>query len=320
MLWTDLSDADKDAAGEHFASINAEIPAGSECVYGPTYRAFDLDDNESTRRQLRKRRDVTAVPKSTTPDYTEMVLELHGDAVVIGDVEIPDHDADMLERAMQIGKLFGIRQLIINGDFMASDGLSAHPPPPKDIAPTPSFDSDKRVAKSIIRALARQFFDITLLEGNHERRLSRFTFGNETVSHMINEFAEDAGIGIRASYFAHVDLISGGKEWLVCHQKNYSRQPGSVARDIAEIQRKNVICAHTHHLSESQTKCGQLMAIDGGYCRDEKRTMYKVADITRHPKWNPGFVVIRNGYHYLFSRDKTDWDFWFGLNMAANSL
>ena len=316
MLWTELSEAEKDDAVAHFAAINADIPSGGECIYGPTYRAFKLADNESTRRQLRKRR-APGVPVSTTRDYTEEILQLEGDAVVIGDVEIPDHDADMLERAMAIGKLFGIRQLVINGDFMAADGLSVHPPPPIDIAPPRSFDADRRVAKDVIRALAGQFTDISLVEGNHDRRLAKFTYGNMTISEMINEFARDAGISIRASYFSYLHLLSGGKEWLVCHPKNYGKVPGSVARDIAEIQRKNTLCAHMHHLSASQTKCGQLMAIDGGYCRDEKRTMYKVADIARFPKWNPGFVVIRNGYHYLFRKDKTDWPFWLDMKMGG---
>lgn len=307
-LWIELDEAEKDAAVAHFSRINEGVPPGGACIYGPTYRAFNLQDTESTRRQLRKRRNTARfnVPRSETPDYTKMILRVHGDAVIIGDVEIPDHDAEMLENAMAIGEMFGIRQLIINGDFMASDGVSGHPPPPKTIAPTPSLEADLDIAVAVLRALSRQFDRISLLEGNHEKRLNRFVEGNLTTSYLIKM----ACPGVQTTYFSQVELLSGGKEWLVCHQKNYSKIPGSVPREIAEVQRKNVVCAHTHHLSESQTKCGTLMAIDGGYCRDEKRTMYKVQDVTRHPKWNPGFVVIRNGYHYLFSKDKTDWDWW----------
>jgi len=306
--WNDLTEIEQQRAVGHFEIINQDVPEGGQCDYRETAIEFGLDPkDESTRRALRKRREPAesdGIPKSTTPNYQDMILKVKGDAVVIGDLEVPDHDADILTKAVQVGEKFGIHQLIINGDAVAADGFSPFQGNlRRGIEPL----DEVRILATVIRAMARQFVTVYLCEGNHDKRWRRMSDGQVTLSDEIADRLPD--IDIAVTPFSQIHLTSGGRPWLVCHPKNYSKVPGSVPREIAEVQRKNVVAAHTHHLSECQTKCGEFMAVEGGYCRDEARTLYKADDITRHPKWNPGFVVIRNGYHYLFSADKTDWDY-----------
>ena len=294
-VWTDLTETEQSAAVSHFEGINIDVPKGKPCNFQPTSAEFELDTNDpTTNRALRKRREPAesnGIPKSTTPNYQDMILKVKGDVVVVGDLEVPDHDADVLELAMAIGKKMGIHQLIINGDFIAADGLSPFPDIPVELD---GFDTCKEldIACDILIAMSQQFTSIYTNEGNHDKRVRRATSGQLPAYKLFHKLLPS----IQTTPFSQIHLTSGGKKWLICHPKNYSRLPGSVARDIAEIQQMNVVCAHTHHLSMTPTKCGQFWALDGGHCRDESRTLYKIDDVTRHPQWTPGFTVVKNGY------------------------
>lgn len=307
-VWNDLTEIEQSAAVKHFEVVNESVPEGGQCDYRETAIEFGLDPkDESTRRALRKRREPaesSGIPASVTPNYHDLILKIRGDAIICGDLEVPDHSADVLERAVAVGEKMGIHQLIINGDAVAADGFS---PFQGNLRRGVEPLEEVRILATVIRAMARQFATVYLCEGNHDKRWRRMSEGQVTLSNEIADRLPD--IDITVTPFSQIHLTSGGKRWLVCHPKNYSRLPGSVARDLAEIHQSNVVAAHTHHLSMSQTKCGQYWALDGGHCRDEQRTLYKIDDVTRHPRWTAGFVVVRNGYGHIFPMKGTDWDY-----------
>lgn len=295
MKWGEL--ADKAAARDYF------LQSGRD--YAATVQRFDLDDGENTRRRLREWTVGNGIPVSQTPNYESMVLGVEGDALILSDLEIPDHDAEILELARRIAKKLKIPNLILNGDLLAFDGMSKF----LSVLPrTTGTGNDIQTAKRVLTPLGKPFKRVYVLNGNHCLRIMWATHGELTLADLLADAIPDAEI----TPFSRIDLNSGGEEWLIAHPDNYSRVPGAVARDIAEIEHKNVVCGHTHHLSMSIDKSGTYTCIDGGHCRDERRTLYKVAKANRYPKWAAGFTVIRNGKPYLFGKSITDWAFWLG--------
>lgn len=239
-------------------------------------------------------------------DYDDhMVIE--GDCMVVSDLEIPFHDPETLGYMVSIAMRFGIKRLAIAGDFVAVDEYS--PFPPEDggnhtLADTVWSGGD------VLKSLFEWFEEVYLIKGNHEQRGSR---QKEVGFFRLIEQAW-SGIGdLGISFYKWCEVISGGKTFRVEHPGNYSKVPGSVTRDRAEIENENVLGGHTHHCSMSFTKDGRYQALDLGCCTDPRKRYYKTVNgTTRHPKWVRGFGMVRNGFVYLFPVDFTDWKFWLG--------
>lgn len=64
---------------------------------------------------------VQSVPESPSPVYDEFHVIKTNDAIIISDIEVPDHDAWMLRAALFTGMRFGIRKVIFAGDLIATD-------------------------------------------------------------------------------------------------------------------------------------------------------------------------------------------------------
>lgn len=294
--WGDLTEEEKDTAVAQYLTAS---------YGGVDYEALDLEHSTSTERRIRYRAQhlPPPIPISQTPQYTLELLRIKGNALIVGDLEIPDHSAEVLELARAVGKKQGIKTLIINGDTVAADGLSNHPIGAR--SPATTAQEDVQLARKVITSLADWFSHIYVVSGNHCRRLRWGTRGEFTADFLLSDLP-----GVVTTPYSRMYLTSNKQEWLICHPKNYSKVPGALARDIAEIENVNVVAAHTHLLSFSITKDGRHSALDGGHCRDVTRTLYKVENTTRHPAWCAGFVVIRNGYGHALSLEHTDWSMW----------
>ncbi len=298
--WGELTDSEKQAVVELFLYSGRKYQAID-------FENLDLEHTTNTERRIRYAAQryvpTTPIPQSQTPQYVNEVIQVKGDAIVTGDWEIPDHSAELLELAREVGKKQRIKKLIINGDTIAADGLSVLPIGGR---PTPStVQEDVVMARKIITSMTEWFDEVYIISGNHCKRLRWGTHGEFTADFLLADIP-----GVITTPFSRLYLTSGKQEWLICHPKTYSKVPGTLARDIAEIENINVVAAHTHLLSWSITKDGRHLALDGGHCRDASRTLYKVEMVTRHPQWCAGFVVIRDGYACALSKDFTDWAYW----------
>lgn len=237
---------------------------------------------------------------SESRDYDEW-LDLEGDAVVIGDVEIPYHDAQMLGYAVSIGKKFKIKQLIVAGDFVANDALSWHPS--EDEQEVYSVADELMEGEEILRELFEHFTSISMIKGNHEAR------GNKRkelgfFKQMQNQWGDLGDLNI--SYYKWCRLGDIRIEHPI-----YGKVPGSVARERAEIEDLNIMAGHSHHFSWSFTKSGKHFAIDLGHCTDPQKRYYKAVDgVERYPRWISGFWMVRKGYVYPFPKLWTDWHWW----------
>lgn len=231
-------------------------------------------------------------------------VEIDDDVVVISDLEIPYHDVETLGYAVSVGKLFGITTLVVAGDFLALDALGYWPAEDTDNSGRFTVDDSLLEGELVLLSLLQWFERIIIIKGNHEQRGTRqkeWAFFS-----MMRRRWEELG-DVEVSYYKWC-LVQGQQ---IEHPKNYSKVPGSVARERAEIENKSVACAHNHHFSMSFTRDGRHQGIDLGHAtRPETRYYKQVNGTTRHPKWVRGFWVLRNGCWYPFPIDFTDWGFW----------
>jgi len=244
-------------------------------------------------------------------EYTDQI-EIEDDAIILGDLEIPYHDPEVLGYAVSVGKRFGITTLVIAGDFLANDAVGFWPAEDTDESQNYSLADSLLDGKLVLQSLFEYFKRIILIKGNHEQRATRVREWG--FFQMMQQEWEELG-DLEISFYKWC-VVQGCR---IEHFGNYSKIPGSVARERAEIEGCSVAGGHTHHLSMSFSKSGDNIAIDLGHCTRPKTRYYKqVNGTTRHPKWIAGFWMLRNGYWYPFPKEFTDWAFWLNREKGGN--
>ena len=242
-------------------------------------------------------------------------IEVEGDAIILSDLEIPDHSPEVLDRATAIAERFGIDMLVIAGDFLANDAFShweqTFVPPSRR-----SYEAELDLATQVLETLGETFHKIYIITGNHDARLARATKGMLTI-HALFRHLE----GVEVSWYRYMYLISAGERVLICHPVNYSRDPLKVARQLSarEEPRCHVVAAHQHHCASGLDMTGRYQVIDSGCARDPNKTLYKRERKTLHPEWNLGFAMVRNGKLYAFPLAATDWALWLQNNSPVSS-
>jgi len=101
---------------------------------------------------------------------TVTAVEVEGDFIVTGDLEIPYHDGELLGYAVSLAQKFGIKKLIVAGDFVAMDELS---PFPQEIGTMHTLSDTVAEGRMVLEDLVEWFEEILLIKGNHEQRGSR---------------------------------------------------------------------------------------------------------------------------------------------------
>jgi len=250
----------------------------------------------------------TGFPQSTS-ELCDQYIQINQDRVIImGDAEIPDHDPEVFSMITDLAQKFDIHHLIINGDLVAFDSLSNWM---RSTPYTSTFRKEMEITKETINVFLRHFKTVSYLTGNHERRLPHKVDGQIALGDFLLNTA-----GLTFSVYSYCYLTSGGKKILVCHPDNFSRIPLSVPLKIASVEHMNVVCAHTHRLSFGYDASSRYWVIDGGHCRDDKRTSYKAIKKNTYPNWNPGFVMIIDGFPHVIP--KQDFNFW--MSLRSNNL
>jgi predicted phosphodiesterase len=243
---------------------------------------------------------TTAFPESPSPQYTDYLKLEYENCCIIGDAEIPDHDPVLFNMAAQLADKLGLEHLIIAGDFVALDSFSAWP---KDNPQSTSFERDLDLAMTSIKVFLNTFDTVDYIIGNHERRLAKQNKGQNNMGLYMRHI-----FGLQYSNYPYCELISGGKEILICHPEDYSRVQLAVPRRLATVYDKNIICGHLHSQEMGYSDNAKYFIASLGHMRDETRTMYKCMKIASNPKWRQGFGIVISGN--LFLINKENFAFW----------
>jgi hypothetical protein len=244
---------------------------------------------------------ATNVQRNSLPRYdTHWRIERER-VIVLGDVHVPTTDWDFAARVAQVARAWDVKTLCIIGDLFNFDFLSSY----AHLFPPLTFAQEKAVARELVEEWLGVFDDIWMVIGNHEDRLMRETpFGFENIQDMVTTSDR-----FKLSGFAHMEVTSGGEQFLLTHQKNYSKNKLKVANELALLEHMHVIAHHQHHTAIGRDHSNHYVIVDNGGLHDSRLMAYVNQKKSTSPRMNKSFVLLDGGtVHLLTPYDTmTDW-------------
>lgn len=279
--------------------------------------------------------------------FVDHSLEVFEDNVlVLGDVEAPLHDAEWIERCVEVAQKLKIDKLILNGDFLHLETLSSFTAPwgyePQESALTPreaqmledvaeivskkdevkvrailekkgrrqkvleSVGEEIAEARKFVKSL-RQYFDKAYwCMGNHEDRYLRKMEKSPYTSDLVRLLAADDWIDITPGH-RWLTLISGDQKWRITHPRNTSVTPAMVARKLCSKHLCHVVQSHNHLYGLGFDVSGQYIGAEIGCCVDFRRLNYVQQTDSTRPTMKLGACIIRDGRITMLNPKATDW-------------
>jgi hypothetical protein len=278
----------------------------------------------------------TSVPKSQHQNW-DTPPEVKGNALILGDLHIPYHDADFIGRCMGLARKWEINHLILGGDaldarafshwgedfeqekrlIISNDGRSeleaiAEEMPSEyrekifeflaDVeTQTGNIGEELKEARKVLKAIDVHFENVLWMMGNHE------TWVLKTLQKALP--AADLGrlmeLKWEISPYYWCRLESGGIQYQIEHPKNAGK--GS-SKKLASKFTTNIIMFHNHHLSYQSDPSGQYLAIETGMCADRAKIQYDNQRHASNDEHITGAVLVRNGKAWLLNQF-TDWEY-----------
>lgn len=233
-------------------------------------------------------------------------LTRHGDAMVICDLHIPLHDPKFINVMINCAQANGIKQLIIGGDYFHMDQFGSYLP----YQPEANLEIEREDGNIIMKTLLKTFDEVDFIWGNHDFRLTKklgYTKSFEDcMKWMLSELTEDELAKIRFSdldymhYYSIVDNKGPYGLYKICHPRNFSSVPLTVARRLADKFGCSIITAHSHHFAMGVAYNGKDIVIEGGGFYDKHRTEY-IQRTTKSHEWVQGFTFFKDGIPTLVS-------------------
>lgn len=272
---------------------------------------------------------------SPYPVYNEP-LRMEGDAVIIPDIELPFHDADFVNRVLELAQAWNIRQCIFAGDVLHFASLSKWGADWRARQPNGGL-SDAQEAKLVrfLRQLPKKYqdagFDIVAEMGEAaagdgvsaeidvaRRELEKFSqlfdridyvLGNHDARYLLAlnspMFAGDLLRNLalpepkwRIAPYYFSELVSNGELFRIEHPKSAAK---STAYKLASKYHCHILMAHSHKWSHEFDISGKYHAIQMGHCVDERRLPYASQRSTTADAHTLGAVIVRDGWPWLLT-------------------
>lgn len=276
--------------------------------------------------------------ESPYPKY-DQPLVAEGDALILGDLEAPFHHAEFVNRCLDLSQRWGIEQVILNGDFLHFDSISAWEPswanptkaglneaqertlvnflqslPSKhqergfdllesiggDNAGGPNLSAEMAAARQVVTAINHCFKRIDCVIGNHEGRLLR-AMQTPIFPADILRLIDAETWRIAPYYFMYLDTADG--RWICEHPRGASK---ATAANLASKFLCHVVMGHSHILDFGWDKSGRYYAVTAGCCVDETRLPYAAQRHNTNWAHQLGAVIVRDGVPWLLHQ-RVDW-------------
>jgi len=238
--------------------------------------------------------------------------ELGGGLMIAADVHCPATDWTMAARLALVGQryLSEPRRLVIAGDFLNFEVFSKY----ESIIPLPTLRQEIDAARFAIQLWARTFDRIYLTMGNHDYRwlkASKGVFDDEMFTDLLAGLLGNQD-KLTINVYSYLDVLSDVTGlWTVTHTPEYSKVPLSKARMLANSTKdRHLICFHQHGAAIALDESSRYMLVDGPALVDPDRLAYVKMNLSSKPQMKRGFVMLRNGWPYLFADGLTDWGYW----------
>jgi len=260
---------------------------------------LSFDAIDSAKKRMRFTNKFIGLDGDITVfDELHLPMDNYG---IFCDVHAPAHNAYYVNLFMSLCIKHKIKRAISVGDLFSFDAVSRYFQEDR-----PKLDWEIEKSKPVVDAL--KYFDkVTLLQGNHERRVGIYTEEKIRAKHLFALFGKEAWD--KKFKFSVYDKLTIGDDWMCVHPKSYSQIGGNVAIKLADKFQKNVINAHGHFVALRYNRSGKHMGIDLGGLFDKDRISYINMSTTTHPVWNNGFGLMIDGHFHLF-HGKTDFKRW----------
>ncbi len=288
MTWTDLTD-------DQMATLTALYMKGESIAekmaeYGMTSSVKTTErqcrDYRFYRQRMMIRTASNIVFPDTSPTLARYPVVDATDAIVIADIEIPDHSPKMLKLALLTAMKHGIKRLIIAGDMIATDQTALNDwvrvwKEEHEISYATAID----LTRAILTNYGFWFDDIQVITGNHDDRIQRKTGGEIYMEMLLHDTPA------KFTRYPYMFMNMGDRHWTyICHPRSYSSNAASslgirlynktVAPDGSKC---HVVLGHTH-LAQSAVSPDGLREIHAlGCMRDH--AVYKDRTSTRMPEW-----------------------------------
>lgn len=240
--------------------------------------------------RVRKRRADSAKDGEYAADitYQRQPIDIDTDCCIIAsDWHVPFHDLALQIRLYAVAKELGIKLLCVPGDFWDCDNFSMW----TRTTVTQSFQQEKENVRAVV-AQNNEVFEQTLYSrGNHEMRwinLNKGLMGMEDLFGLTRIHT-----GYKVTMDDHIHVFQEGQMWRLCHPKNYSQIPLSVARELAVKHQCHIAAGHSHVMAQGKDKSGTFTVADTGGLYHRESLDY-LRDTTRYPMTNAGFFVLEN--------------------------
>jgi predicted phosphodiesterase len=298
-----------------------------------------------THEEVRKWVALNVVPfdndwGESKEDYREDQITIEGNAVVISDVHIPRHCPKTLTRAMKIGKIHGLKRLVIAGDLIDFNMISRHP---SEGGPQLSPAEAIVLALRVLKKLSAWFGEIVILKGNHDERLQKLVMrvadkrSKDVEERILADLAED-DVEREKHRIRYVLILRSMLEkevpelkykvrflpapmcylrgprpdlppWRVTHPRSYSRHAPTVEKKLALKFDQPVLGTHGHIFGTSITPNGKYPVCQFGCSTKPESHLYLFENETDHPKWVNGVAVIQEGRLTTYTDNPylTDW-------------
>lgn len=252
--------------------------------------------DEATYYAPRGPRTISEAPRFDTSRFEATVVQ--GDMLVTSDWHVPLHDPKMVNAVINKAHEESISTLIIGGDYWDMTSYSHYPPHQRE-AP---FEIERETGIEIFDALLDTFDQIYMFWGNHDFRFLRGNDFRMSYVYGMKMLLEPLGDKLDQIEFSELDYmwLDQAKEYRFSHQKNFSKIPLTVPRQLAQKHHCSVITAHSHHCAMGVALDGENVIIEAGGLFDKNITEY-VQKTTTHHEWVQGFTMFKNGIPTLFS-------------------
>jgi len=218
-------------------------------------------------------------------------FELKGDWAVTADWHVPLYDADLVNEFLS--EAADYKNLLIAGDFLNGDSLSAYYPKQKSAG----IEKEVAEAKSLMEILCANFSNIVFLRGNHDYRYTKAAEYRESFVDSMTEVFKDVprhGCKLRFSNLDHCYITSNKERYFIAHPDSYSKSPLNNPLAIAEVKKCHVLTAHTHHCAMGWDPSGSFIVGELGGFFNIPQTEY-LQGTTTYPSWCNGYWFITNG-------------------------
>lgn len=254
---------------------------------------------EECAARMRRNRAVSALDGEYAADITHQRTPIDIDSdccIVASDVHVPFHDLALLDLMFRVADEQGIKTLCVPGDFWDCDNFSMW----TRTTVTQSFAQEKDNVRAVLLELKEHFDKIYFSRGNHEMRwinLNKGMMGMEDLFGLTRIHS-----GYKVTMDDHMHVFQEGQAWRLCHPRNYSQIPLSVARELAIKHQCNIAAGHSHVMAQGRDKSGTFTVADTGGLYHRESLDY-LRDTTRHPMTNSGFYVLEHNKLTPYTKD-----------------